>query len=309
MTFGGSGVWPSRRVAKVAEDTFWCAAHVVHQTMVCRIAPKVDGMLTTVSGARTDVGRRRVLNEDSILDGPHMWAVADGMGGHAAGDVASRLVIESLRQLAGASHAIVRPSDIPDALNQANETILHHTRLNPTTAGMGSTVAGLAEVVVGGQPHWAVFNVGDSRVYRCFGGAMSRATTDHSEVEELLMAGRLTEDEARTYEARNVITRSIGTDPAPEVDLWVLPQSPGERFLVCSDGLTSELDDSQIAEVLLSVADPGEAADRLMASTLEAGARDNVSIIVVDVFGDGPEDLDEKTLPKIRVGEIRPEES
>ena len=273
-----------------------------------RISLKVSGMLTTVSGSRTDTGLHRVLNEDSILDGPQLWVVADGMGGHAAGDVASRIVIDSLRRL-GSSGRAIRPPELTSALDQANAAILAYADENPQAAGMGSTVAGVAQVTMGDEPHWAIFNVGDSRVYRCFGGVMARATTDHSEVEELILEGRITEDEARTHKLRNVITRSMGTDPAPQVDTWVLPQTPGERFLVCSDGLTTELTDPQIAEVLLSGADAGQAAETLLALVLAAGARDNVSIIVVDLLGDAENDLDEQTLPRVQVGALSSQEA
>ena len=265
-----------------------------------RISLKVSGMLTTVSGSRTDTGLLRVLNEDSLLDGPQLWSVADGMGGHAAGDVASRLVIESLRRL-GSSERAIRPPELASALAEANAAILAYADEHPRAAGMGSTVAGVAQVSVGDEPHWVIFNVGDSRVYRCFGGSMARATTDHSEVEEMVLDGRITEDEARTHRLRNVITRSMGTDPAPQVDTWVLPQTPGERFLVCSDGLTTELTDPQIAEILLGVADPGQAAELLLSQALAAGGRDNVSVIVVDLLGEAESDLDEQTLPRVRV--------
>ena len=257
-------------------------------------------MLTAVSGVRTDVGLKRDLNEDSVIVGPPLWAVADGMGGHAAGDVASRIVVETLGSLASSVRAVVRPADVQDALERANERILSHEKMHPGTRGMGSTVAGIAQVSVGDAAHWAIFNVGDSRVYRCFDRVMSRATTDHSEVEEMVLAGEITEDEARVHAGRNVVTRSMGTDPAPQVDLWVLPQTAGERFLICSDGLTTELPDTQIASVMLSDASPDEIAGRLLDMTLAAGARDNVSIIVVDVRGD-ESDIDEITQPRIAV--------
>lgn len=259
-------------------------------------------MLNAVSGARTDIGLKRSLNEDSIVAGTHLWAVADGMGGHAAGDVASRLVAESLRSLD--AHLTIRPGDVVACLAQANERILDYAVQVPQAAGMGSTVAGLAQVMVGGIEHWAVFNVGDSRVYRCHAGGMSRATVDHSETEELIMEGRISEEEARHHRLRNVITRSIGTDPAPQVDLWVLPPTPGERFLVCSDGLTTELTDHQIADVALSVVDPDEAAGSLLAAALAAGARDNVSVIVVDLpatEADGFDPADDITLPRLKL--------
>jgi protein phosphatase len=259
-------------------------------------------MLKAASGCRTDVGRKRTLNEDSVVSGRQLWAVADGMGGHAAGDVASRLVAETLRELD--AREALRPGDVVACLGEANQRILDYAAHVPAAAGLGSTVAGIAQVVVGGADHWAVFNVGDSRVYRCQAGTMARATIDHSETEELILEGRISEDEARHHKLRNVITRSLGTDPSPRVDLWVLPQTPGDRFLVCSDGLTNELTDPEIARVLLPDPDPDHAAGVLLAGALAAGARDNVSVIVVDLAEpSGPAgDLDDDiTKPRQRL--------
>jgi protein phosphatase len=221
------------------------------------------------------------------------------MGGHAAGDVASQLVVKALE--AADQAYMLRPEDIPAALAQANREILAHTRKHPETAGMGSTVAGVAQVVVGEIDHWAVFNVGDSRVYRILDGRMDRATVDHSEIEELIMQGRISREQARWHEHRNIITRSMGSDPAPQVDLKVLPQTPGERFLVCTDGLTGELTDQQIEQVVLNVADPALVVEQLISISLISGARDNVSIIVVDLPELGFVEADESTLPRLEV--------
>jgi protein phosphatase len=251
--------------------------------------------------ARSDIGLRRELNEDSLLTGERIWVVADGMGGHAAGDVASAYAVASLEE---ADHNPgLRPADVLAAIELANERILEHTRRDPRSIGMGTTIAGIAAVQVGGAGHWAIFNVGDSRVYRCHAGTLSRATVDHSETEELVMQGMITETEARTHELRNVITRSVGSDPAPQVDLWVMPRTPGERFLVCSDGLTSELPDDRIAAILLVEPDPGVAAERLVDEALAAGGRDNVSVIVVDALDHPPDDIEEITRPRIRLEE------
>lgn len=251
------------------------------------------------TAARSDIGRRRELNEDSILVGERIWVVADGMGGHAAGDVASAYAVASLGE--ADANTDLRPTDIVHAIGSANRRILEHAQRDPESAGMGTTVAGIASVQVGGAEHWAIFNVGDSRVYRCHGGSFSRATIDHSETEELIMAGRITEAEARHHELRNVITRSVGSDPAPQVDLWVMPQTPGDRFLVCSDGITSELADDRIAEILLSEPDPHIAVERLVDAALTAGGRDNATAIIVDLAPLIDSSLDEATLPRIRI--------
>lgn len=247
-------------------------------------------------GVRTDVGRVRSLNEDAFLNGTRVWVVADGMGGHAAGDVASRLAVESLRELDKTDQ--LKPAGVNAAVARANAAVVAHGSQHPEARGMGTTVTGLAEVIVGGVPHWAVFNVGDSRVYRYAGGELRRATVDHSEVEELLAEGLIDAEQARIHPARNIITRSVGMRPAPSVDLWVLPQTPGERFLLCSDGLTSELDDDEIAAVLAAHPDPAEAADALVAAVLATQARDNVTVLVVDVRGAEDGSGDEITVPR-----------
>jgi protein phosphatase len=233
----------------------------------------------------------------------HIWAVADGMGGHAAGDVASAYTIESLQEADRMPD--LRPADLLAAIATANQRILDHVRGEPESQGMGTTVAGVASVQVGGAAHWAIFNVGDSRVYRCSGSALSRATVDHSETEELVLAGKITEDEARHHKLRNVITRSVGSDPGPQVDLWVMPQTPGDRFLVCSDGVTSELADDAIASAILGEPDPRVAVDRLVAAALAAGGRDNTSAIILELAPVSDDVLEEATLPRIRIEDVR----
>ncbi|MFT3970044.1 MAG: protein phosphatase 2C domain-containing protein [Micropruina sp.] len=246
-------------------------------------------------GVATDMGRVRALNEDAFLAGERVWVVADGMGGHAAGDVASRLAIESLRELETVDE--LRPVLLNIAVARANAVVVRHGMMHPEVRGLGTTVTGLAEVTVGGVPHWGVFNVGDSRVYRYAGGELHRATVDHSEVEELLAGGLITAEQAREHPARHIITRSVGIRPAPSADVWVLPQVAGERFLLCSDGLTSELDDDQIATVLAAHPDPTEAAEALIEAVLATPARDNVTVVVVDVRG-GYRAGDEVTVPE-----------
>ena len=247
-------------------------------------------------GASTAVGHHRSLNEDSYLSGDRVWVVADGMGGHAAGDVASRLAVESLRELDAADD--LKPAQVSAAVGRANAAIVEYGVEHPQAWGMGTTVTGLVEVSVGGVRHWAVFNVGDSRVYRYAGGSLQRATVDHSEVEELVAEGLIDAEQARTHPARHIITRSVGMRPAPSVDLWVLPQTPGERFLLCSDGLNSELDDDRIAALLADHTEPQAAAEALVAGVLTGEARDNVTALVVDVVGAEDGAGDEITVPR-----------
>lgn len=256
-------------------------------------------MLTIACGTRTDVGRVRRHNEDRVFAGERLWAVADGMGGHAAGDVASALVVARLEQLDAQPE--VRQRDVVEALGEANAAILRHGDEHPEARGLGSTVTGLARVVVGGAEHWAVFNVGDSRVYRFVDGELARATIDHSETEELVLLGVITPEEARTHQSRNVITRSLGSVQPPLVDVFVLPRTAGERFLLCSDGLSGELTDPEIEDILRGEPDAGRAADLLVEAALASGGHDNVSVVVVDVVGDWPPAVNEDTNPRIHL--------
>jgi protein phosphatase len=255
-------------------------------------------MLTVLSGSATDTGLVRETNEDSVLDTRHLFAVADGMGGHAAGDVASGVAVAHLDRLATRND--LRPDDLVSALGSANDEILAVAAEHADRAGMGTTVAGLGVVRVGGSDHWIIFNVGDSRVYRFATDTLVRMTVDHSEVEEMVAAGRLGRDEARSHPRRNVVTRALGTDPAPSPDLWVFPPTPGERFLICSDGLPLELDEAEIAEVLRSEPSPQRAAKLLVDHAVAAGGHDNVTAVVVDLAASHTDaTVDDRTAPRI----------
>ncbi len=241
------------------------------------------------AGSATDVGRVRDHNEDNLVAGGRVFAVADGMGGHAAGEVASRIAVEALATLE--EHPPSRPEDVAEVLREANRRILQAQAEDPELRGMGTTVTGLTVVDAGGREHWVVFNIGDSRVYRLADHRMHQVTRDHSEVRELVEAGLLDASEVSRHPLRNVITRSLGSDPAPEPDVWVLAPTPGERFVVCSDGLSGELEDRDIMLLAREHADPQRAADELVGAAVRAGGRDNVSVVVVAV--DAGEDDDE----------------
>ena len=261
--------------------------------------------LTLRVGSATDVGRVRGHNEDNLVADGAVFAVADGMGGHAAGEVASAIVVDSLRALAG--RAVLVRDDVVAALADANEQILRSVARHPEQTGMGTTAAGLAVVSAGGSAHWAVFNVGDSRVYRYVDGRLRGVTVDHSEVRELVDAGLITEAEAARHPLRNVVTRSLGADSMPAVDLWVFPPQVGERFLICSDGLNGELSDDHIAALLGEHEDPHDAAVALVDAAVDAGGRDNVSVVVVVLDGredDGDDDVD--TAPRSEVTRSSP---
>jgi PPM family protein phosphatase len=235
--------------------------------------------LTLRVGSATDVGRVRDHNEDDLTTEGGVFAVADGMGGHAAGEVASAIVVECLRGLS--ERTVLVRDDVVAALTEANARILRSVARHPEQTGMGTTAAGIAVVSAGGSPHWAVFNVGDSRVYRCIDDRLTLVTVDHSEVRELVDGGFITEEEAAHHPLRNVVTRSLGTTTAPTPDVWVLPPHPGERFLICSDGLSNELGADDIRRLLTGTDDPQQAAEALVSAAVEAGGRDNVSVIVV----------------------------
>lgn len=232
------------------------------------------------AGAASDVGQVRKANQDRALTSRAVFAVADGMGGHAAGEVASELAIARLAKLG--EREDLTAGDVRAALVAANGDILADAERTAERAGMGTTAAGVAQVVVAGSLHWAVFNVGDSRVYRFMQGELVQLTADHSEVAELLAAGQISRAEAESHPLQNVLTRALGMPTAPESDVWVFPPTPGERFLICSDGLTLELSDGEIASVLASKADAQAAADELVRLAVAAGGRDNVTAVVVD---------------------------
>ncbi|WP_235499325.1 PP2C family protein-serine/threonine phosphatase [Janibacter sp. Soil728] len=249
---------------------------------------ELPGLMLRV-GAATDTGRVRTLNEDSALAEGGIFVVADGMGGHAAGEVASGIVVETMRDLV--TRGDLTADDVTRQLILANQRILAAVAAHPENKGMGTTATGLALVTAGGADHWAVFNVGDSRVYRSIDGTLTQVTVDHSEVQELVEAGVITSEEARVHPARNVVTRSLGTDYAYQSDVWVLPPYAGERFVICSDGLTNELTDARLREILLQHPEPQIAAEELVRAAVEAGGRDNVTVVVVDLDGTVGDDL------------------
>jgi serine/threonine protein phosphatase PrpC len=238
-------------------------------------------MLTLRWGSATDVGRVRTLNEDSLLAVPGLFVVADGMGGHAAGEVASQLAVAEFARLA--EQAAVRAEDVAETVRRANEHILAAGAERGDRHGMGTTLTGVGVVGSEQGEQLAIFNVGDSRVYQVTEGQLRQLTVDHSAVQELVDAGRLTAQAARTHPRRNVVTRSLGTDPAPDADVWLVQPVAGDRFLVCSDGLTGELQDSDIAELLGQNPDPQAAADELVRQAVAVGGHDNVTVVVLDV--------------------------
>jgi PPM family protein phosphatase len=247
-------------------------------------------MIRFSHGAATSVGRVRQVNEDSYLAVPPLFVVADGMGGHGSGDLASRIAIEEM-----SACVALRPlfaETVLTALEHANRHIIERDAANR----MGTTVTGLAALETAGGDHLMVFNIGDSRVYRLVDIHLEQLSVDHSEVQELVLAGTITREQARTHPRRNVVTRALGSDVGLLPDHWLLPAIGGDRYLICSDGLFSELPDEAILP-LLAVGTPERAAEALVAAANDAGGRDNVTVVVVDVESDD-DDADETTLPR-----------
>jgi protein phosphatase len=250
-------------------------------------------------GASSHRGARRPLNEDSYLVSPSAFFVADGMGGHEAGEVASALAIDAMRPLSWVS--VVSAEDLSDRLVVANADVLGIAA--PEGRGAGTTITGAVVAEQDGLPYWLVANVGDSRTYQLTRGRLEQISVDHSEVQELVDSGALTPAEAAHHPRRHVVTRALGAAARPDADYWYLPLEEGDRLLVCSDGLTTELDDQEIAELLLAEPDPQVAADTLVAAALEAGGRDNITVLVIDavVTVGGPQA--ESTVPRARHAE------
>ncbi|MDR1790708.1 MAG: protein phosphatase 2C domain-containing protein [Propionibacteriaceae bacterium] len=235
--------------------------------------------LSSVSVAsRTDVGLRRSLNEDSFVAQAPVFIVADGMGGHDAGEVASGIVAAELNALVGREDVTV--TEVKQALHVARRRIATIPAVDRQHAA-GTTVTGVVLINQEGNPYWLVVNLGDSRTYRMQAGGLEQLSVDHSEVQELVDDGRLSEEEALRYTKRNVITRALGAGTVENPDYWLIPVEPGDLILACSDGLTDELSDAEIEQILTASSSLDQAADELIAATLAAGAHDNVTVILV----------------------------
>ena len=238
--------------------------------------------------ARSDVGSVRKVNEDSILAQSPVFLVADGMGGHAKGEVASQTVLRVFDEHI-ARDLSSTPERILDAIHSSNDAVRDLSAADDYgTAVSGTTLAGIAFVDAGDDVgyHWMAFNVGDSRVYTWADGVLAQLSVDHSAVQEMVDAGLISVEDAEKHPERNVITRAIGADEFVDADVWLLPALNEQSFLICSDGLTKELDDAAIARVLAvdirSDGDERSIADVLVDAAIEHGGRDNVSVIFVE---------------------------
>lgn len=247
-------------------------------------------MSTLRWGAATHPGMVRPDNEDAyVTEGP-VFAVADGMGGHLAGEVASEMAVAALRRRL-VEHAA--PNDvgaIVSAVRTANLEIHEAASRSAERRGMGTTLTALA-VLNGrsdGDERLALVNVGDSRAYVLRGGRLHQLSVDHSYVQELISSGQLDPADARTHPHRNIVTRALGIDRNVHVDAWTLPLVTGDRFLLCSDGLVDEVVDEAIAELLQAIDDPQQAAEQLVATANRHGGRDNTTVVVLDIVEGGP---------------------
>ena len=233
------------------------------------------------AASATDQGLVRSNNEDAFLidDQRALFAVADGMGGHRGGEVASHTAIEALRA------AIANGTPLHDAITRANTAVLTRAAGDDQLTGMGTTMT--AVVAIGGR-QLLIGHVGDSRAYMLHEGTMRRATDDHSLVEELVREGRLTPEQAEAHPQRAIVTRALGVDDPVDVDLYTLDVEAGDRVLLCSDGLTTMVRERDIERLARAEPDPQRLADALVAAANAAGGEDNITVVVVDVLEADP---------------------
>jgi protein phosphatase len=231
-------------------------------------------------GAATDVGRVRSGNEDASVANDHVFAVADGMGGHRGGEVASQLAVESLESsfVDASSDALVA------AAREANDAVFERASDDPELRGMGTTLVAIAPVDNDDLVAWV--HVGDSRIYLFRDGELDQLTEDHSLVEQWVREGAISPEEARSHPQRNILTRALGIGSDVGIDAGTVIPYTGDRFVLCSDGLFNEVDEPRIEATLRRLADPQEASQELVRQALENGGRDNITVIVVDVVDD-----------------------
>jgi serine/threonine protein phosphatase PrpC len=252
-----------------------------------RLPGRPDEVIRLTWAAATDTGRRRKANEDSYVAQSPVFAVADGMGGHAAGDLASAAVVTRLAEVI--TDGFATTSAIDRALERATEDI--ELVGEDSEIGVGTTVTGAVLTLQGGEPYFAVFNIGDSRVYQFERNELRQVTVDHSVVQEMVDSGLLDRSQAEHHPDSNVITRAVGFNMPPTADYWMLPLRPGFRLLICSDGLTKELGDERLRLHLAAGLSARETAHSLVDAALAAGGRDNITTIVLDVI-DAPSDYE-----------------
>jgi len=241
-------------------------------------------------GAVTDVGLVREVNEDSVLAEPPVFVVADGMGGHDGGEIASRIVVEEFGQLADAGYDARRgPHVVLATLRSCQHRLREYGATHRGSDGGpwhgGTTAVAALLVEEDGGPEWLLTNLGDSRIYRFSRGELLRVSTDHSVVQELVDLGRISEEQALVHPERHIVTRALGGPDPLDPDFFSFALADAERILLCSDGVTDLIRDAEIAELLGGNPDPRDAADQVVAAALAAGGIDNATAVVVDVVG------------------------
>tara|TARA_R110002020_G_scaffold444329_1_gene655863 strand:- start:147793 stop:148587 length:795 start_codon:yes stop_codon:yes gene_type:complete len=241
---------------------------------------RAEQTYTFAWAAGTHTGHRRAANEDSYVARSPMFAVADGMGGHSAGDLASAAVVERLDDAITGDFLPARA--VERALERATDYI--GLIAQDSELGVGTTVTGAVITEHHEAASFAVFNVGDSRVYNFEDDQLVQVTRDHSVVQNLVEAGLISRDEAEVHPDANIITRAIGFNAAPAPDFWMVPIQRDQRLLICSDGLTREVPDEEIARLFMQRLSPDETVAKLIDFALESGGRDNITTIVVDVL-------------------------
>ncbi len=241
-------------------------------------------------GAATDVGLVREVNEDSLLAEPPVFVVADGMGGHDGGEIASRIVVEEFARLAEDGYDPRQGSDVVMGTLRSSQRRLQEYGAThrgsdgrPWHGGTTAVAAMLVERDAG--PEWLLTNLGDSRIYRFTRGELLRVSTDHSVVQELVDAGRISEEQARVHPERHIVTRALGGPDPLDPDFFTFALAEAERILLCSDGVTDLITDGDLADLLGRTADPRDAADQVVGAALAAGGIDNATAVVVDVVG------------------------
>ncbi|MEY4032406.1 MAG: hypothetical protein RL573_1318 [Actinomycetota bacterium] len=234
-------------------------------------------------GAATDVGMVRQSNEDAFSAEGELFIVADGMGGHNAGEVASALAVTTMKS--GARNGLTEPSQFRELVQQANTAIYTASLDDSAQSGMGTTVTALA-VLPGEEPRVMVANVGDSRTYVWRNGRLDRISIDHSYVQELVNEGIITPEEARTHPRRNIVTRALGIDRTVQVDVFTYEVRTGDRLVLCSDGLVDEVSDAEISKVIGQHSNAQECAEALIMVANTNGGRDNTTVVVVDIADD-----------------------
>ncbi|MBF0815894.1 PP2C family protein-serine/threonine phosphatase [Microbacterium paludicola] len=256
------------------------------QSQTVALPTGLDAILTWAGV--THRGRKRDINQDALLTAYPLFVVADGMGGHIGGEIASASAIDRLQRMVGKGP--VSPEAIEKALIKAVRDIGEHPET--TDEGTGTTVTGVYLDITEEDATWVALNIGDSRVYIQRDDALAQVTTDHSLVQELVAAGRLSPEEAENHPYGNVITRAVGPSEGAVPDYVRLDVRDGDRFVICSDGLTKELTDYGILHFLRLHDDPQDAVEAMLEAALENGGRDNITIVVLNVAvpGQGPQD-------------------